>query len=116
MSCCSIIYAFASLNSVTYSFRSHYIQELLLATTHEISQIVINEPPLLTANPETREAEMGSLNMEENVEQHGAEAVFVEEMPVGAEAMKKSFIRKKELPAEVEGNKKQKSKVANVRK
>lgn len=85
--------------------RSLYIQELSLATTHEISQIVINEPQPVV-HPET-----GPLPVEE----HGAEAVFVEEMPVGAEAMKKSFIRKKEIPSADDG-KKQKSKVANVRK
>jgi hypothetical protein len=94
-------------------FRSHYIQELLLATTHEISQIVINEPP--AANPITLVANVEPLNVDESVEQHGAEAVFVDELPVGAEAMKKSFIRKKEIPSTDDG-KKQKSKVANARK
>lgn len=87
------------------AFRSHYIQELLLATTHEISQIVINEPPLAAAETETPA-------VDESVEQHGAEAVFVDDMPVGAEAaMKKSFIRKKEIPS-ADDAKKQKSKVA----
>jgi hypothetical protein len=81
----------------------------LLATTHEISQIVINEPT--TAAVETRAAE--PLNIDESVEQHGAEAVFVDDMPVGAEAAmkKKEFIRKKELPS-ADDAKKQKSKVA----
>lgn len=91
------------------NFRSHYIQELLLATTHEVSQIVINEPPPI-AQPE-RQADP----IDESLEQHGAEAVFVDEMPVGAEALKKSLLRKKELPSSDDG-KKQKSKVANVRK
>jgi hypothetical protein len=74
---------------------------------------VINEPP--AANPNTAVAEIEPLNIDESVEQHGAEAVFVDELPVGSEAMKKSFVRKKELPSTDEG-KKQKSKVANVRK
>jgi hypothetical protein len=80
----------------------------LLATTHEISQIVINEepPPLAVA-----EEVVESLSLE----QHGAEAVFVDDVGGGAEAMKKSFIRKKEIPSTDDG-KKQKSKVANVRK
>lgn len=89
-----------------------------MATTHEISEIVINDPPVATV--ENRFAEAEPLNVvdsvdERDVEQHGAEAVFVDEMPVGAEAMKKSFIRKKEIPSTDDG-KKQKSKVANVRK
>lgn len=93
-----------------YYFRSHYIQELLLATTHEISQIAINETPA------GRAPAVELTNVEESLEQHGAEAVFVDEMSVtGAEAMKKSFIRKKEIPSD-DGNKKQKSKVASVRK
>lgn len=84
----------------------------MLATTHEISQVVINEPP--SADPAIRARHVEPLNVDE---QHGAEAVFVDDMPVGAEAMKKSFIRKKEIPsADDGGNKKQKSKVANVRK
>lgn len=82
----------------------------MLATVQEISQVVINEPP--AATPDTRAVEVDSLNVDES----GAEAVFVvEELPVGAEAMKKSFIRKKEIPSSDDG-KKQKSKVANVRK
>lgn len=86
----------------------------MLATVQEISQVVINEPP--AATPDTRAVDVESLNVDESVEQHGAEAVFVvEELPVGAEAMKKSFIRKKEIPSSDDG-KKQKSKVANVRK
>lgn len=94
-------------------FRSHYIQELLLATTHEISQVVINEPPSVVPSNRAPQVEQ-PLNVDE---QHGAEAVFVDDMPVGAEAMKKSFIRKKEIPSTDDGgNKKQKSKVANVRK
>lgn len=85
-----------------------------MATTHEISQIMINEP--LSADPQNQAVDVGTLNVEENMEQPGAEAVFVEETPVGAEAMKKSFIRKKEIPSSDDVNKKQKSKVANVRK
>lgn len=82
-----------------------------MATTHEISQVVINEPP--SVDPANRAPQMESLNVDE----HGAEAVSVDDMPVGAEAMKKSFIRKKEIPSADDGsNKKQKSKVANVRK
>lgn len=77
-----------------------------MATTHEISQIVINEPATeATGAPEP-------LKVDENSEQHGAEAVFVDDIPVGAEAaMKKSFIRKKEIPSSDDA-KKQKSKVA----
>jgi hypothetical protein len=84
-----------------------------LATTHEISQIVINESP--APHPETLAVDVEPLNVDESVEQPGAEAVFVDDMPVGAEAMKKSFIRKKEIPSTDDG-KKQKSKVANARK
>lgn len=77
----------------------------MLATTHEISQIVINDPP----PPEPRAPEL--VNLDESTDQHGAEAVFVDDVPVEAEAaMKKSFIRKKEIPAE--DAKKQKPKVA----
>lgn len=86
----------------------------MLATVQEISQVVIDEPP--AATPDTRAVELEPFNVDESVEQHGAEAVFVvEELPMGAEAMKKSFIRKKEIPSSDDG-KKQKSKVANVRK
>lgn len=81
----------------------------MLATTHEISQVVINELPAM-AQPEPH-----ADPIDESLEQHGAEAVFVDETPVGAEALKKSFIRKKEMPSSEDG-KKQKSKVANVRK
>lgn len=92
-------------------FRSHYIQELMLATTHEISEIVISDPP--TAAPiESRPADE---SLTESLEQRGAEAAFVEDVPVGAEAMKKSLMRKKEIPSTEDG-KKQKSKVANLRK
>lgn len=85
---------------VVFRFRSHYIQELLLATTHEISQIVINEPPVAAPEP---------VNIDESTEQHGAEAVFVDDAPVGAEAtMKKSFIRKKEIPSADDAKKKSK--------
>ena len=87
----------------------------MLATTHEISQIVINEPTQAT-EIQNQAVEVGSLNVDENMEQPGAEAVFVEEPPMGAEAIKKSFIRKKEIPSSDDVNKKQKSKVANVRK
>lgn len=88
---------------LTFLFRSHYIQELLLATTHEISQIVINEAPVAAAAPEPVS------NVEE---QHGAEAVFVDDSPLGAEAvMKKSLLRKKEMPSTIDA-KSQKSKVA----
>lgn len=69
---------------------------------------MINEPPA-----EECPAAVESLNVDESVE-HGAEAVFVDDTPMGAEAMKKSFIRKKEIPSNDDG-KKQKSK-ANVRK
>lgn len=80
-----------------------------MATTHEISQIVINEPqPVAQIEPRAEPTD-------ESLEQHGAEAVFVDETPMGAEALKKSFIRKKEMPSSEDG-KKQKSKVANVRK
>lgn len=92
-----------------FPLRSHYVQELLLATTHEISQIVINEPPVEEC-PFTVEP----LNVDESVETHGAEAVFADDSPMGAESMKKSFIRKKDIPSSDDG-KKQKSK-ANVRK
>lgn len=82
-----------------------------MATTHEISQIVINESPVVEECPVAVEP----LNVDESVEQHGAEAVFVDDSPnMGAETMKKSFIRKKEIPSSDDG-KKQKSK-ANVRK
>lgn len=77
---------------------------------------MINEPPL-SDSPQNRAIEVGLLNVEESLEQPGAEAGFVDESPVGAEAMKKSFIRKKEIPSATDDvNKKQKSKVANVRK
>lgn len=80
-----------------------------MATTHEISQTVINEPTPVA------QLDMRVEPAEESVEQRGAEAVFVDDMPVGAEGMKKSFIRKKEIPSS-EDSKKQKSKVGNVRK
>lgn len=80
-----------------------------MATTHEISQTVINAP-------QNRAVEVGLLGVEASMEQPGAEAVYVDEAPVGAEAMKKSFIRKKEIPSADDVSKKQKSKVANVRK
>lgn len=66
---------------------------------------MINDPP----PPVPREPE--PVTLDETTDQHGAEAVFVDDVPVEAEAaMKKSFIRKKEIPAD--DAKKQKSKVA----
>lgn len=84
------------------------MQELLLATTHEISQIVINE-----TSPEPQVTCEEVVKMDESVEENPrgeeARAVVVDDLPssLSVEALKKGLMRKKET----EDAKKQKSKV-----
>lgn len=93
--------------------RSRFIQELMLATTHEISQIVIDDSPE-TAVACSDEAEVVNVVVvDESVDvdvdvRGGAEArAVVEDDLARVEALKKGLMRKKET----EDAKKQKSKV-----
>lgn len=103
-------------------FRALYIQELLLGTVDENSQNVIT--PVAAGEAISLAHEVMMLEIDAD-EQHGAQALQLP--PVhhhhsgsgqdAATAMKKSFIRKKEMTAVDEGGKKQKSKVSsNTRK
>lgn len=118
--------------------RALYIQELLLGTVDENSQNVITATTPVAARalslsitseecPEAIALAHDVMMLEIDAdEQHGAQALQLQ--PVhhhhhsgsgtdAATAMKKSFIRKKEMTAVDEGGKKQKSKVSsNTRK
>ena len=84
----------------------------MLGTAHEISEVVESERSAAASVETPSVPEV--LNVEEN--DGAAEAVFVEEVPVGAETMKKSFMRKKEREIPSEDGKRQKPKVVSTRK
>lgn len=110
---CVNIFDLSSMILNDFFCRSQFIQELLLATTDEISQIVI-DPSVTNVMQVTETVKV------DQISEHGAGGgVFVDDdVPMnvvqGTGAMKKPFMRKKELPAD--DGKKQKSKVASVKK
>lgn len=85
------------------------MQELLLATTHEISQIVINDSPETKVTNDKETVVKVDESIEENPRGEEARAVVDDLSPssLSVEALKKGLMRKKET----EDAKKQKSKV-----
>lgn len=92
--------------------RCRFVQELMLATTHEISQIVIDDSPTIETTAVTISGDEEVVNVDESVDvdvRGGAEArAVVEDDLARVEALKKGLMRKKETE---DAKKQQKSKV-----